>query len=172
MKDILGAQMRAARALLRWAAADLVRESGVSLATIHRAESVDGKTAMTFANTSAIRRALENAGVELIDENGWGTRGSSKAAPIGSISPARCKFSKAKMRLSWRSCLARIGRARIYRLGKAPGYSSAGVSPAYVAPAGCKKTIRPDPQKLLACQPPTIRDRKLNHQIIAVAIGF
>ena len=26
MKDILGAQMRAARALLRWAAADLVRE--------------------------------------------------------------------------------------------------------------------------------------------------
>ena len=64
--------MRAARALLRWAAADLVRESGVSLATIHRAESVDGKTAMTFANASAIRRALENAGVALIDENGGG----------------------------------------------------------------------------------------------------
>jgi hypothetical protein len=72
MNDILGAQMRAARALLRWAAADLVRESGVSLATIHRAESVDGKTAMTFANASAIRRALENAGVELIGENGGG----------------------------------------------------------------------------------------------------
>ena len=52
--------------------ADLVRESGVSLATIHRAESVDGKTAMTFANASAIRRALENAGVELIEENGGG----------------------------------------------------------------------------------------------------
>jgi hypothetical protein len=64
--------MRAARALLRWAAADLVRESGVSLATIHRAESVDGKTAMTFANASAIRRALENAGVELIVEDGGG----------------------------------------------------------------------------------------------------
>ena len=72
VKNILGAQMRAARALLRWAAADLVRESGVSLATIHRAESVDGKTAMTFANASAIRRALENAGVELIEENGGG----------------------------------------------------------------------------------------------------
>jgi tRNA U34 5-methylaminomethyl-2-thiouridine-forming methyltransferase MnmC len=64
--------MRAARALLRWSAADLVRESGVSLATIHRAESVDGKTAMTFANASAIRRSLENAGVELIEENGGG----------------------------------------------------------------------------------------------------
>lgn len=72
MKNILGAQIRAARALLHWAATDLVRESGVSLATIHRAESVDGKTAMTFANASAIRRALENAGVELIDENGGG----------------------------------------------------------------------------------------------------
>ncbi len=29
-KAILGAQIRAARALLRWSAADLVRESGVS----------------------------------------------------------------------------------------------------------------------------------------------
>jgi hypothetical protein len=38
----------------------------------HRAESVDGKTAMTFANASAIRRALENAGVELIEENNGG----------------------------------------------------------------------------------------------------
>ena len=72
MKNILGAQIRAARALLRWAAADLVRESGVSLATIHRAELVDGKTAMTVANASAIRRALENAGVELIEENAGG----------------------------------------------------------------------------------------------------
>ena len=49
-----------------------LRESGVSLATIHRAESADGQTAMTLANASAIRRALENAGVELIEENGGG----------------------------------------------------------------------------------------------------
>ncbi len=72
MKNILGAQMRAARALLRWAASDLVRESGVSLATIHRAESVDGVSAMTLANASAIRRALENAGIELIEGDGGG----------------------------------------------------------------------------------------------------
>jgi hypothetical protein len=71
-KSITGAQMRAARALLRWAATDLVRESGVSLATIHRAEAVNGKTAMTFANASAIRRAFEAAGVELIEEDGGG----------------------------------------------------------------------------------------------------
>jgi transcriptional regulator with XRE-family HTH domain len=64
--------MRAARSLLRWSAADLVRESGVSPATIHRAESVDGPTTMTLANASAVRRALETAGVELIEENGGG----------------------------------------------------------------------------------------------------
>jgi len=49
-----------------------LHESGVSLATFHRAESADGQTAMTLANASAIRRALENAGVELIEENGAG----------------------------------------------------------------------------------------------------
>jgi transcriptional regulator with XRE-family HTH domain len=71
-KTLLGAQIRAARALLRWSAADLVRESGVSHATIHRAETANGKTAMTFANATAIRRALEAAGVELLDEDGGG----------------------------------------------------------------------------------------------------
>jgi hypothetical protein len=101
MKNIWGAQIRAARALLRWAAADLVRESGVSLATIHRAESVDGMSAMTLANASAIRRALENAGIELIEEDGGGPGGSFKAAPIGStvrslkLLPATVTGSKA-----------------------------------------------------------------------------
>src|SRR6516225_9699892 len=69
---ILGAQIRAGRALLRWSGADLVRESGVSHSTIHRAETINGRTAMTFANASAIRRAFEAAGVELLDENGGG----------------------------------------------------------------------------------------------------
>jgi len=71
-KIILGAQIRAARALLRWAAVDLVRESGVSLATIQRAEAVDGETAMTLANASAVRRVFEAAGIEFVEENGGG----------------------------------------------------------------------------------------------------
>ena len=71
-KPILGAQIRAARALLRWAAVDLVRESGVSLATIQRAEAVDGETAMTLANASAVRRVFEAAGIEFVEENGGG----------------------------------------------------------------------------------------------------
>jgi tRNA U34 5-methylaminomethyl-2-thiouridine-forming methyltransferase MnmC len=41
-------------------------------APIQRAESVDGRSAMTFANAAAIRRALENAGVELIEEDSGG----------------------------------------------------------------------------------------------------
>ena len=71
-QPILGAQIRAARALLRWSGADLVRQSGVSHSTITRAETANGRTAMTFANASAIRRAFETAGVELLDEDGGG----------------------------------------------------------------------------------------------------
>lgn len=72
MPKIMGAQIRAARALLRWSASDLVRRSGVSPATIHRAEAIDGVTHMTLANETAIRSALENAGVEFIHDPGGG----------------------------------------------------------------------------------------------------
>jgi hypothetical protein len=41
-------------------------------AYIHRAELADGETSMTAANDLAVRRALETAGVEFIDENGGG----------------------------------------------------------------------------------------------------
>jgi len=74
MEDTLltSAQIRAARALLRWRAQDLARESAVSVATIRRAELADGETSMTVANDGALRRALETGGVEFIDENGGG----------------------------------------------------------------------------------------------------
>jgi transcriptional regulator with XRE-family HTH domain len=68
----MGAQIRAARALLRWTISDLADQSGVSLATIHRAEIAKGKSAMTFANASAVRNAFKAAGVELLDEDGGG----------------------------------------------------------------------------------------------------
>ena len=72
-KDPLtSAQIRAARALIRWRAQDLARESAVGVATIRRAELVEGVTAMTVANDAAVRRALESAGIEFIDENGGG----------------------------------------------------------------------------------------------------
>jgi hypothetical protein len=70
--NLTSSQIRAARALLRWNANDLARASSVGLTTIRRAELSEGPTSMTTANNLAIRRALEGAGVEFIDENGGG----------------------------------------------------------------------------------------------------
>ena len=64
--------MRAARALLRWTALDLAKASKVGVATIRRVEVEDGEISATLANETALRRALEAAGVEFIDENGGG----------------------------------------------------------------------------------------------------
>ena len=69
---LASAQIRAARALVRWSAEDLSRQSFVSLRTIRRAELADNYTALTAPNDLAIRSAFELAGVEFIDENGGG----------------------------------------------------------------------------------------------------
>ena len=69
---LTGPQIRAARALIGWSAEDLSRQSFVSLRTIRRAELAEPHTTMTVANNSAVRRALESAGVEFIDANGGG----------------------------------------------------------------------------------------------------
>jgi hypothetical protein len=71
-KSLTSAQIRAARALLRWNAEDLARESSLGVTTIRRAELTEDETSMTAANDLAVRRALEAAGVEFIDANGGG----------------------------------------------------------------------------------------------------
>jgi hypothetical protein len=71
-RRISSAQLRAARALIRWSALDLAEASKVGVATIRRVEVVDGEIPITLANEAALRRALEAAGVEFIDENGGG----------------------------------------------------------------------------------------------------
>ncbi len=50
----------------------LAREAALGLATIKRAEGAESETSMTTANDLAVRRALEAAGVEFIEENGGG----------------------------------------------------------------------------------------------------
>jgi transcriptional regulator with XRE-family HTH domain len=70
--SLRSSQIRAARALIRWSAEDLARESAVGLTTIRRAELADSETSLTAANNFALRAALEAAGVEFIDENGGG----------------------------------------------------------------------------------------------------
>jgi hypothetical protein len=69
---ISSAQMRAARALLRWTALDLAAQSKVGVATIRRVEVIDGEIPVTLANEAAIRQAFETAGIEFIEENGAG----------------------------------------------------------------------------------------------------
>lgn len=71
-RPLTSGQIRAARALLRWSAVDLADESSIGVATIRRAELNDGIPSMTTANDSAIRQALETAGIDFIDENGGG----------------------------------------------------------------------------------------------------
>lgn len=71
-RPLSSAQIRAARALIRWSAEDLARESAVGVTTIRRAELTEGETSMTVANDLSVRRALEASGVEFIDENGGG----------------------------------------------------------------------------------------------------
>ncbi len=67
-----GAQIRAARSLVRWSAEELAKNARLGRITVTRAESVDGKPSLTEANAHAIRQALEGAGVEFIDPNGGG----------------------------------------------------------------------------------------------------
>jgi transcriptional regulator with XRE-family HTH domain len=71
-RKISSSQLRAARALLRWSALDLAKASKVGVATIRRIEVIEGEISATLANEAALRRALETAGVEFIDENGGG----------------------------------------------------------------------------------------------------
>ncbi|WFP95549.1 helix-turn-helix domain-containing protein [Ensifer adhaerens] len=72
MSVITGAQIRAARALVRWTAEELANAASVGLSTIRRAEAEDGPPTITPANLKLIRIALESAGVEFIPDHGDG----------------------------------------------------------------------------------------------------
>jgi len=71
-RSLTGAQIRSARALLKWSAQELADHSSLGVNTIRRAEATDHATSLTNANVLAIRRVFESAGVEFIDENGGG----------------------------------------------------------------------------------------------------
>jgi hypothetical protein len=63
---ITGAQIRAARALLRWTSGRLGRRSNVQQGNIVKAESVDDVPDIPGADLQAIKTTLESAGVEFI----------------------------------------------------------------------------------------------------------
>jgi DNA-binding Xre family transcriptional regulator len=63
---ISSAQLRAARALLRWSALDLSRQSGVGTATIQRMEVMEGVPAGNVKTLISLKNALEAAGVQFL----------------------------------------------------------------------------------------------------------
>ena len=71
-KPLTSPQIRAARALIRWSALQLAKQTAVGVTTIRRAELTASETKLTRVNDQAIRRVLEGAGVEFIDADGSG----------------------------------------------------------------------------------------------------
>ena len=64
-------QFRAARALLGWSQTRLAKEAGLSLPTVKRVETETGPKVSDAARV-ALKRALDQNGVEFIEENGGG----------------------------------------------------------------------------------------------------
>jgi transcriptional regulator with XRE-family HTH domain len=67
---LTSAQCRAARGLIDWRQSDLAEQAGVGIVTIRQLEA--DVNAPRRATLDVVRRALEAAGVEFIDENGGG----------------------------------------------------------------------------------------------------
>lgn len=64
---ISSAQIRAAKALLRWSGEDLANKAGLSLSTIRRVEASEGvPEAQNMKTLLSIMKALEDAGVEFV----------------------------------------------------------------------------------------------------------
>ena len=63
---ITGAQIRAARAALRWTAARLALEGGVGIQTVMRLESHDGVPPSRSSTLVEVQNTLEAAGIEFV----------------------------------------------------------------------------------------------------------
>ena len=59
-------QIRAARSLLRWTGKELAEKSGVGFSTLMRLETEEGVPSAQAKTLEALRRALEEAGIEFI----------------------------------------------------------------------------------------------------------
>ena len=65
---LFGSQIRGARGLLGLSQDELANLAGVGVATIRRMEAVDGLVPGNLESAVRIRNALENAGVQFIDQ--------------------------------------------------------------------------------------------------------
>lgn len=76
IKMISSSQIRGARALLRWSADELAKNSGVGVATIRRLELAEGLPSSNAKTLHAIKSTLEAAGVDFLGrpDDGAGVR--------------------------------------------------------------------------------------------------
>jgi transcriptional regulator with XRE-family HTH domain len=79
------AQCRAARGLLDWSQQELADRAGVGVVTVRQLEA--GSHEPRRATQEVVRRCLEAAGIEFIDENGGG----------GGVRFRKSKYSKKKV---------------------------------------------------------------------------
>ncbi|MCH8318821.1 MAG: helix-turn-helix transcriptional regulator [Bacteroidetes bacterium] len=63
---ITGLQIKAARALLRLSAAELAKQSGVSLSTIQRLERFDGIPPANMSSIMPLHEVFTKAGIEFL----------------------------------------------------------------------------------------------------------
>jgi transcriptional regulator with XRE-family HTH domain len=69
---LFGSQIRAARGLLGWSQKQLSDVANVGLSTVRRMEAVDGLVSGNIESAVRVRNALENAGVEFIEQGDKG----------------------------------------------------------------------------------------------------
>ncbi len=63
---ITSGQIKAARALVGWTARDLAAKAEIGFSTLIRLESADGVPAGNIKTIDAVKKALEEAGIEFI----------------------------------------------------------------------------------------------------------
>jgi predicted transcriptional regulator len=100
---ITGAQIRMARGYLRWSAKQLADTAGVAESTIKRMEQDEGFPIARGSNIESVYKALSEAGIVFVPENGGGIgirlRKASGAAALpapASKSPASTKAAPGK----------------------------------------------------------------------------
>src|SRR6266516_161711 len=165
-----------------------------AVAFVPRGASVDGALAalagrgdaVVQVNTSPFcsrRRSGPRSGRRAKAPRTSDTRDCSPIAPSAGV-PTGCRRTpgaatrsvtvpaESRDGLRSRRACPGYGSARPVHRAQAPGSSSADGSPAPAPRVRCTKTARPDPQMRPACQPPSIRDRKLNHDTLAMARVF
>ena len=78
---LTGAEIREARKLLHWPLKKLACRARLTTDAIQRAESVDDDPPLTIANLEALKRALEDAGVEFTEGDDAGVKLRKQKVP-------------------------------------------------------------------------------------------